>query len=65
MALGLQISALGHTVVSGTGLGRAAFYCYPVLKANMGSIPFSFNCEEMAVVGGFENNIHSCRNDKR
>ena len=27
--------------VSGTGVGRAAFHCYPVLKVVMSAIPFS------------------------
>ena len=29
-------------VVIGTGLGRSAFHCYPVLKAVMGYITFFF-----------------------
>ena len=38
--------------MSGTGLARAAFHCYPVLKVVIGCIPFFLKWEEMVVEGG-------------
>ena len=38
--------------MSVTGLGRAAFHCYPVLKVVIGCIPFFLKWEEMVVEGG-------------
>ena len=36
----------------GTGLGRAAFHCYLVLKVVLGCIPFFLKLEEMVAEGG-------------
>ena len=41
--------------MSGTGLGRAAFHCSPVLKVVMGCIPFFLKLEDMVVEGGTKN----------
>ena len=37
--------------MSGTGLVRAAFHCYPVLTVVIGCIPFFLKWEEMVVEG--------------
>ena len=38
--------------MSDTGLGRAAFHCYPVLNVVIGCIPFLLKGEKMVVEGG-------------
>ena len=48
--------------MSGTGLGRAAFHYFPVLKVVIGGIPF-FNKVEMVVKGSTKKYLMGKKNN--
>ena len=53
--LGYEIKLHIHQgLSSGTGSGRSAFHCYPVLKLVIGCILYVFKLEEMVVEGGIK-----------